>query len=594
MPDKSNNPFYFWHELKRRKVIRVIPVYAAAAFVLLELVDIIAEPFGLPDWTLKFVVVLLSIGFIISIILSWIYDITPEGVQKTKPINTVSNEPNDIPAKMIGWKIATFISVVVIIGLLIFNITGNRKKSEVDKELEKSIAVLPFKNFSADTNQEYMCDGLTDEIINHLYKIESFEKVVSLNSVLTYKGTAKRIPEIANELDVNYILEGTYKKIGDQIRVTAQLIEPINDKHIWQNEYDQPFVEIINIQTDIALKIALELRTLLSPQEIEQIEKIPTENSQAFNLYLKGRYNWNLRTEEGLKKSMDYFMQAIEMDNNYALAYSGLADAFFISADWNYIRPDSALKKARLLAIQSLILDNNLAESYATLGQVAHYLEYDNDLAELYLKQSLLINPSYSTANHWYAFFLTSLGKFEEAFPYMARAIELDPNSVIINYASGLIYYLAQDYDNALIHLENANKVDPESLLIEYLGFKCYFQNGQYQKAISIFEKLIKDNSSFKDYKKSASIIFSKEGIEGWIEYVIDIDFKFDSSDVLGWLIPAFYLYIGETDEALDILELNVTNRTTDYMFLGVDPAFEDLHSEPRFISLLEMIGITP
>lgn len=232
----------FWQELKRRRVIHVIIVYATASFVLIELVGNVYETLRLPDWTPALTLLILVIGFPLAIIFSWIFDVTPEGVEKTKPSRELRKDEKTATPN--SWKIATYVSFVVIVALLAFNIFGRRARVEIDESLAKSIAVLPFHNYSGDPNQDFICFGLTDEIISNLYKVESFAEVRSLTSVLNYQDPDRNIPLIAQELDVNYILEGTYKRMGNEIRITAQLIEPTSDKHIWQKYYDLPYNEI--------------------------------------------------------------------------------------------------------------------------------------------------------------------------------------------------------------------------------------------------------------------------------------------------------------------------------------------------------------
>ena len=320
------DPFKFWQELKRRKVIRIIIVYGAAAYAILELVSIIAQPFGLPEWTLKFVFVLICVGLVISIILSWVYDITPEGVKKTKPVR--KDQKIEKPASSYGWKIATYTSIVVIIGLLMINIFGGKKKFE---ELEKSIAVLPFENLSSDEEQAWFSDGITDVIINQLSKISNY-RIIGRTSTLKYKEEKKSIPEIGEELGVNYIIEGTVQRQENEMRISVQLVRVFNEDHIWSDLYDRELKDIFTVQTDIAKRIADELKTALTPEEKERVEKKYTENPEAYNLYLKGRFFWGRRTEEGLSKSVEYYKEAIALDPDYALAYAGLADAYFIQA----------------------------------------------------------------------------------------------------------------------------------------------------------------------------------------------------------------------------------------------------------------------
>ena len=262
----ADNPFKFWQEIKRRRVIRIIPVYAAASFALLEFVDIIAEPFGLPDWTLKFVFVLLCTGLVISVILSWVYDITPEGVKKTKPIDAEPKPYVEKPSKATGWKIATYVSLFIIISLIVLNIlTGRRYRSGLASDLGKTIAVLPFNNLSNDTTQAYFCEGIREEILYHLQKIDGFS-VRSRTSADHYRHTDKTTAVIGNELNVNYLVEGSIGSEGNELRIWVQLIDTRTDKHLWAGDFIKEKVKIFSIQSEIAQKIASELKVVLSPE----------------------------------------------------------------------------------------------------------------------------------------------------------------------------------------------------------------------------------------------------------------------------------------------------------------------------------------
>jgi TolB-like protein len=288
MPDKSNGQFQFWQELKRRKVIRRNTVYAATAFVILELVSIIADPLKLPEWTMLTVIVLLSIGFLISLILSWFYDMTPEGVQKIKSVKEIHKEVPEKQSHLKAWKIATYVSAVIIIGLLIFNIAGGRKQAEDRAILEKSIAVLPFKYMSDESEKQYLADGAMDDIILHLSKIEDL-RVMSRTSVEQYRETDKTATVICQELDVAYLLEGSFQKHGDQVRLIVQLIRPGKEGHIWANEYNRSWKDIFSVQSEVAQNIARELHAVITPEEIQLIEKKPTTSLTAYDFYQRGR-----------------------------------------------------------------------------------------------------------------------------------------------------------------------------------------------------------------------------------------------------------------------------------------------------------------
>ena len=292
MSDKS---FNLWQELKRRKVVRVITVYAAAAFVILELTDIVAPSLGLPDWTLNFIIILLCVGFIITVIVSWIYDIHPEGgIVKTEPVIKVPEE--SFPPSFKGWKIASYISFVVIVGLILLNIIPRNIRSGEFSDIEKSIAVLPFENMSDDTEYSFIGDAMTAEIIMQLYKINSF-KVRPRTSVMHYKNSGKDNPLIGEELNVNYLLTGSTQR---------------NSNQIWGDEFDRDWKDVIDIQKEIAKQVAKELKIVLSPDEVETIEKNSTENIEAYNKYLQGNnYFHRGNDKRDLNIAINLFKEAI-------------------------------------------------------------------------------------------------------------------------------------------------------------------------------------------------------------------------------------------------------------------------------------------
>ena len=366
MPDKPDNSHNLWQEIKRRKIIGVIPVYAAAAFALLELVDIIADPLGLPEGTIKLVLILLLIGLVITIILSWIYDITPEGVKKTKPSSEIDEKAK--PAESNKWKIATYVSGVIIIALVVLNIIRSGQRAETISKSEKTIAVLPFQYLSRDSTQVYFCDGIREEILNHLHKASPFT-VRSRTSSDHYRDTKKTSSVIAEELNVNYLVEGSVGCEDNQLKIWIQLIDAKNDEHIWSEDFVRERKQVFSIQSEIARKIAEELKVILSPDEIEKMELRPTDNLQAYQAYLRGRYyigqphfslqNWNL--------ALQNFQQAVDIDTGFALAYAELARSH---ARLYYLRHDlseSRLLKSRQAADKALVLGPDQPRVHLTL-----------------------------------------------------------------------------------------------------------------------------------------------------------------------------------------------------------------------------------
>jgi TolB-like protein len=330
MPENEDNPLSFWQELKRRKVVRVIMVYSATAFVIIELVSIIKDPLRLPDWTEAMVIVLLCIGFIITVILSWVYDITPEGIEKTKPDHRVENL--NVPISSKGWKIASFISFFVIAALIVLNIIPRTNLSEKRAILEKSIAVIPFIDDSPNKDNEHIFNGLMEELIIKLQSIKDL-KVPGRTSVEQYRNNLKAIPEIVKELGVNYIVEGSGQKYGNQFIIRVQLLEGATGMHLWGESIEQEIVsveDITGIQSRLANSIAGELEAIITPEEKQLIEIIPTTSLTAYELYQKGqeeywKYYSNRTKGEALARAEERYRLALEFDPAFAKAYTGLA-----------------------------------------------------------------------------------------------------------------------------------------------------------------------------------------------------------------------------------------------------------------------------
>ncbi len=589
MPDNPNNLSQFWQELKRRRVVHTIVVYSSAAFVIIELINNVTQPLSLPDWTPTLVIIILLVGFPLAIIFSWIFDVTPDGIEKTSPIHKVTDQTRTkVPN---SWKIATYVSVIIIIGLIAFNIFGVNKEARIDESLEKSIAVLPFQNLSMDSDQEPMCLGLTDEIINYLFKIESFTKISSFTSVLNYRTPERNMPAIAEELGVNYLLEGTYKKIGEELRVSAQLIEGKSDRHIWQQDFNRPYKEIISIQSDIALQIADHLNAFITNSERSAIMKSQTEILEAYNLYLRGRFFWHRRTKEDLYTSIDYFTQAIELDTIYAYAYAGLADAYHILAWWDWYPVNDGYSKGKKYALKALSIDNNIAEAHATLGAIAFWHEWNWDNAEKELMQAISLNSNYATAHQWYAGLLHILRRHNEAREQINLSLKLNPNSFIMYWLSSVCYYHNADYKMAIEESKKALEIENENGT-QLRILKSYVRLGENEKAIEHIKEIIAVYDSKKIHERLDEI-YQKSGIEGIIYWLIDWilvnepagNFSLSSPN---YTIAALYSMIGDTQKACDFLEKSNDSDEASMPQINSNPDFEILRSNPRFIRLLE------
>ena len=586
MPDKSNNPFQFWEELKRRRVIRVITVYAAAAFVLLELVDIISEPLRLPDWTINFVLVLLCIGFIISVILSWIYDVTPEGIEKTKPSKEVVSV--EVQPASTGWKITSFVSILIIIAFIVFYVISNIKQSSDISKLEKSIAVLPFENMSVGEEYSHLGGAFTDEIILELQKIKEFDRVLSRTSTMQYEDSRPTIPEIAEKLGVNYIIEGSIQRHKEDVSIRVQVIRAEHEDHIWADEFDGKWEDIFSIQDEIALHVANELKTFLSPEEIEQIDKQPTDNLEAYDLYLKGRFFWHRRTEVDLKKSINYFEQALELDSTYALAYVGLADVYFIMPWYSSYSSNDAFIKAKEFAENALSINKNIAEAHSTLGALAIYHEWNWKLAEKELKLAIKLNPKYYVAHQSYFELLNILGRSIEAEEQIDLAIKYNPNFfIILNQRAGF-YYQEGRYEEAV---EEFKKVLEIKYWFSSMSgiLKCYLKQSKDKESIRQVKAIIARNDSI-NHDKLFDEIYQKAGIDGIIHLYLDWMLLNKPGQLT--TIASFYAIIGDEQKAIEYLEKLVESDQLGKPYINFNPDFNILRTEPRFIALLEKMNL--
>jgi TolB-like protein/DNA-binding winged helix-turn-helix (wHTH) protein len=361
-----------------------------------------------------------------------------------------------------AWKISVFVMVLLIACLAAWKLYFSNRPPAVIR----SLAVLPLESLSNDASQDYFADGMTDELITDLGQISAL-RVISRTSVMTYKHARKPLPQIARELNVDAVLEGTVLRSGDQLRITAQLIEAATDKHLWAQSYDGELRNALSLQNKVAKAIADQIRINLNPQEQAALKSVRVVDAEAYESYLKGRYFWNKRTAEGLKAALNYFNQAIAKDPKYAPAYSGLADTYALLADWEYgvMTPKEALPKAKAAAIKALELDSTLGEAHTSLAFCLDVFDWDLDSAGKEYQRAIELNPGYATAHQWYASHLIVLGRNDEAIAEMRKAESLDPLSLIISADLADFLVVAHAYDESIRESRKTIEMDPNFAL---------------------------------------------------------------------------------------------------------------------------------
>src|SRR5947208_14774788 len=420
----------FFAELKRRNVYKIAVAYAIVGWLLVQIATQVFPFLDIPNWVVRLVIVLVAAGFPIALVIAWAFEITPQGIARTEVADAM---PSAAGQKKHAWIYVAIVGAVLSIGLFFLGRYGFRNASSLSSELPpKSIAVLPFDNLSEEKGNAYFAEGIQDEILTRLAKVADL-KVISRTSTQHFKSAPDNLPQIAKQLGVMHILEGSVQKANDKVRVNVQLINALNDAHLWADTFDRKLTDIFAVETEIAKTIADTLQAKLTGSEKNAISKKPTENPAAHELYLQGRFFWNKRTGNDLKKSIDYFQQAIAKDPNYALAYAGLADAYVLYPDYGVGTPAEFYPKAKEMATKALALDSTLGEPHAALGSA--YANFDRDFAKSIqeFERSIQLNPNYATAHQWFDTTLLARGDMDRQLAESKKANELDPLSLIVN-----------------------------------------------------------------------------------------------------------------------------------------------------------------
>jgi len=456
----------------------------------------------------------------------------------------------------------------------------------------KRVAVLPFYNMSPNPDDEYFADGMTEELITTLSKIGEIS-VISRTSVMQYRKAPKNAKDVGKELEAGTILEGSVRKAGNLVRITVQMVDAGKDKHLWAESYDRNLQDIFAIQTDIAKRVADALRVNILAGEKEQIEKKPTTSTEAYTLYLKGRHYWNERSKEGLTKAIEYFGQAIQLDPNYALGYSGLADCHIILAQWGFENPSANFQKAEALVTKALELDKNLAEAHTTLTSIFFYYEYNQARAEQEFRRAIELRPNYSTGHQWYHLFLLCHERWEESYVELMKALELDPFSLIMNDNLGGYFLIRKDYERAVGQSKKVLEMKPDfvsahgTLMVAQLLASKYDEAREEAKMISRLSKNVLDG------KKALALVFAKIGkAEEARRLLAELEERPKVEYVNPSGIAEILFVLGDVNKGFEWLEKAYEERDGHLPFLRVNPFYDSVRADPRYHSILNRMGL--
>jgi TolB-like protein/Tfp pilus assembly protein PilF len=588
--ERGRESINFFAELKRRNVLKVAVAYIIAGWALSQGIAQVFPVFDVPNWIIRLIVLLIILGLPVALVLAWMFEITPEGIKRTA---TADAMPAAAKPKKYTWLYVVVIGVAISVGLFLLGRytagnSGSAARTGTSELAQKSIAVLPFDNLSRDPDNVYFTEGVQDEILTRLAKVADL-KVISRTSTQHFKSSPEDLPQIAKQLGVMNILEGSVQKAGDQVRVNVQLINALTDAHLWADTYDRKLTDIFAVESEIAKTIAETLQAKLTGSEKSSIAKTQTVNPEAYELYLRGKFFAEKRTGADLRKSIEYYDQAIAKDPGYPLAYVGLANSQMLLSVYGALSPKEAASPARAALKKALDLDDSLAQAHASSGLLAT-LELDLHRSVSELERAIQLNPNDATAHHWIALPLMTLGQFDRGVVEAKRAIELDPLSLIINADLCWIYFNGRHYDQAEAQARKTLEMDPRFYVAHfYLGEALQFQ-GKLTDGIAEFQKSIELNNDPYSYAMLGQA-YARQGKTDEAQKVLArLREQAKSQYVSPYAFAVVLAALGDKAHALDELEHGYDDAGFYISLIKVDPLFDPLRGDPRFEALVQRV----
>ncbi len=571
----------FFQRLKQRKLVQWAIAYVAAAFALLQGIDIVAGQFGWPEGVRRGITLGLVVGFLVTLVLAWYHG--ERGAQRVT-----------------GTELVIIALVLALGGGLLWRFTTvrlqdkslatpNHHKTELAVTIpEKSIAVLPFVNMSADEADEYLCDGMTEELVNVLSKVKGL-RVPGRSSSFAFKGKNEEdiFRKVGEQLHVNSVLEGSVRKAGDKLRVTAQLINVADGFHLWSDSYDGDMKDILAMESDVAQRVVRALKVQLGVDEARALTNKPTENAEAYRLYLLGRYHFGKFTRVGWTNAIQYFEQALRIDPGYALAYCGLADTYGW-AGGQTLPGREAWAKEMEFAQKALALDPKLAEAHLAMA-TAFFCVLDPHGSEKELDRAVKLNPNLALAYDQYGWTFGQMGRHDESISAEKRALELDPLNSLFNTDLAFFFYWARRYDDAIAQIRKTLELDANAAVAHHCLGWCNIWKRNLTEATEEFQKAV-TLDDLPWYKASLGYAYAASGDRAKAEQVIrDLDELAKKQYVSPALRASVYLGLGEKGKALDWIEKAYEDRDP-MLWWKTDQLYDSVRNEPRFLALMEKV----
>jgi TolB-like protein len=587
MRDNPGKLSRFWKDLKRRGVLRSLAVYAGTAFVVLEAATIIFPRWNLPDWSIDLLLYLLILGAFIAVIVSWIFDLTPQGVQRTKSLEE-EPEPAKVPDSRI-WKAATYISLVVIAGLIVFNVLQG--KNPIKAGDIQSMVVLPFDNFTGDDQLEYFVAGMHASLIGDMGKVGGM-RVISKTSSNKYRNANLSIPEIAEELDVDAVVETQVMCLGDTICLQIRLVTPFpEERQLWTADYREEKSQILNLYNSLTRQIAEEVKIELSPDEKRILTASRTVDKQAYDDYLMGLFYWDKLSQESLALALDYFNRAIERDPTWAPAYSGIAQVWTGMAQMGFAAPETAGPIIYENLAKALELDPEYAASHYNQAMIAVWIEWNWEKGEQEFLTALELNPNDAMVRIYYAHLLAILLRNDEAIAQGEMALKLDPLNPLVHALYAVVLSSDGQWEEAMLHVQKAASIDPASFFAHHIMEFVSFENGDgdaFMKAIRFVLPFQEDQFS------SIENTLGQDGLTAAYKEAITYLEVLEQSQFLVPIHMAIrYIRTDQKEKAMEYIfkGVEVHDQNVPYVVTGF-LNFKPLYEDSRFLALVAQLNL--
>ncbi len=571
----------FIAELRRRRVFRVAAFYGGIAFVIIQIIDGAFSYLHIPEWFGTAIIILLLVGFPVAMVLAWAFDITEEGIVRAK------GRPVDAKRKTLPLVGNTALAIIAAVAIAfgIWGLWGGGTTGPI-----RSIAVLPLENLMNDPDQEYFVDGMTEALISELAKISAL-RVISRTSVMQYKTAPKPLSEVAKELNVDTVVEGSVLRDGDRVKITAQLIGVEPERHLWVNSYERDLRDILALHSEVARDIASQIRAAITPAEDQSLRQKRPVDPEAFDAYVRGRHFWNKRSAKPLYKAIEYFQQAIELDPGSALGYHGLSDAYQVLPTYAGVPAEEYYTQARAAALKALELNPDLGEAYTSLASVMDLSKEPWAEVEKYYQRAIELSPSYATTHHWYGLGFQYRGRLDEYKKEIGRAYELDPLSLIIRSNIADTYYYSRQYDQMISEAQKTMDLDSTFIWTKiYLG-SGYLMKGESEQALRYMKEGVELSDSSLYSLLFLGCAYAKTGeLDQALEILSSVkDWRLLDRETFNYMLR-LYTCVGAIDDVFTILEeVYVDEPHPDLLqYYTIDPLFDPVTQDPRFSALVD------